>query len=525
MIKKIILFPALVSLIAVSTTSCIDDNSSYGGEPLPTISVTVPGDEEMPVYSFNYGEDCVITPEISYNGSGELTYEWSVGTFANGVKGPLEVVGNDKTLTYFFPQGGSYYAHLVISDGKVGLVQDYEISINRTFEQGYMIISNTPSGEGNLVFIKDLTREEIEAGIPQTIMENCLQRVNPNLANNKLIGSQLVQWYAWSGSNVVQMTRLAVMTSKEGYYVDPNTFVVSSNIKYEDIVPGFNGDQFFLTGLTLVIVDNTSKKYVSLNSQYMFGFESSLYKGTSFDLIQSNIFQLGQNQMSNVYYVNLSPLVLSITAAYSPDKWSSSNTIADKDENGNPFFTNEELIAIFKGEGIPTEYGGSSYPATLITRNKNTGDYYVTAFTGIGDYTDSLIFSFRSKITTSASSQLPDLNSQIVCSDTYHRSFFSKGNQIFVMLKDRNTYNFPSVAQAAITFPSNEEVSYMTIRSQSGSENLIVATVDSNTGRGNIYFYDVRDVRTDNPNPAALSTYKNCADRISYITYKPRIAN
>ena len=84
--------------------------------------------------------------------------------------------------------------------------------------------------------------------------------------------------------------------------------------------------------------------------------------------------------MSNVYYVNLSPLVLSITAAYSPDKWSSSNTIADKDENGNPFFTNEELIAIFKGEGIPTEYGGSSYPATLITRNKNTGDYYVTAF-------------------------------------------------------------------------------------------------------------------------------------------------
>ena len=151
-------------MLAVTATSCIDDSSSYGGNPLPGLSVTVPGDEEMPVYSFNYGEDCVITPDIRYDGTGELSYEWSIGTFNNRVKGPMEFVTNDKTLRYFFPQGGSYYAHLVVSDGEVGLVQDYEININRTFEQGYMILSNNAAGEGNLVFIKDLTREEIEAG-------------------------------------------------------------------------------------------------------------------------------------------------------------------------------------------------------------------------------------------------------------------------------------------------------------------------------------------------------------------------
>ncbi len=65
----------------------------------------------------------------------------------------------------------------------------------------------------------------------------------------------------------------------------------------------------------------------------------------------------------------------------------------------------------------------------------------------------------------------------------------------------------------------------MTISTQSGSESLIVATVDNNTGRGNLYFYNVSDIRTDNPNPAPVATYPDCADRISYITYKPSISN
>lgn len=524
MIKKIISLPALAAMLALSATSCIDDNSAYGGKPLPTISVTVPGDEEMPVYSFNYGEDCVITPEVNYNGGGNLTYEWSVGTYNNGIKGPLEPAGNEKTLVHFFPQGGSYYAHLVISDGEIGFVQEYEISINRTFEQGYMVLSNTPDNRGNLVFIKDRTREEIEAGVPQTIMENCLQRVNPGIDDADLVGAQIVQWYAWAGTTVAQVTRLAVMTSKAGYYVDPNTFVISSTINCEDIVPGFHANSIFLNGLTPVMVDNTSKKYISLNSQYMFGFESSLYKGKEFDLIQSNTFMSGRNQTTHVYFVKQSPLVLSITYAYTDSGWSSSDTIDEKDENGNTFFTNEELLSIFKGEGISGDSGIRSYPATLLTRNKNTGEIFVTAFTGVGGYSP-LIFSSRGKIDVTASTQLPDLDSKIVWSDTYHRGFFSKGNHLFVMLKNGSALNFPSQSQAAITFPDNEEITYMTLSTESGNENIIIATVDKNTGRGNLYFYDVKDVRTDYPNPEPQLSYLNCADRINYITYKPRIAN
>ena len=136
-----------------------------------------------------------------------------------------------------------------------------------------------------------------------------------------------------------------------------------------------------------------------------------------------------------------------------------------------------------------------------------------------------MILAFRNKINTTASSAMPDMDSQIICSNTYHRSFFTKANQVFVMLKNENTYTFPSTSQAAVTFPSDEEITYMTISTQTGSEELIIATANKNTGRGNLYFYDVKDVRTDNPDPAPKSTYLNCADRISYITYKPRIAN
>ena len=41
----------------------------------------------------------------------------------------------------------------------------------------------------------------------------------------------------------------------------------------------------------------------------------------------------------------------------------------------------------------------------------------------------------------------------------------------------------------------------------------------------NVYIYNMADVRTDNPNPAPKAQHLNCADRITNIMYKPRIAN
>lgn len=517
--------------VSVLSQSCIDDSSAYGGNPLPELSVKVPGDAEMPVYSFNYGEDCVLTPDVHYDGDGELTYEWSVGTYANGVKGELTKVSNDKTLVYFFPEGGAYYAHLTVTDGEVGLAQDYEIDINRTFEQGYLLITNTPEGKGNLAFIKDLTREEIEAGLTTTIMENCLQRVNDNVGDSKLISAKVITWYAFvPGVGPVETNRLAVITENEGLYIDPNTFVVAADIKYNDVIPGFKADQMIINNTSSVVLDHNMKRYLTLNSDNMFGYEDSEWKGSFFDAVISNTYTYGSNQTTENYFYNRSPLAVIGWLPYKTDKWAWTNELNPNgtpvfpDENGNPLFTNEELVVIFKGEVGNSTSTGYCF---VISRNKTTGKLYSTAISGFGGYSKKLTIVGRKEIVTTASSALPQTESQVIGSDLYHRTFFFNDNKLYVMLLNSFTYNLPTVSQAAITFPANEEITYMMIRANrtSGSEDLVIATADKSSGRANVYIYDVKDVRTDNPNPSPATVYRNCSDRITTMMYKPRIAN
>lgn len=519
--KTRLIYPSvLIASLLLAATSCIDDSSNYGGIELPQISVVVPGESEMPVYNFNYGENCVLTPEIVYNGDGQLTYEWSVGTYNNDVKGPLEFVTNDKTLTYFFNQGGSYYAHLVVSDGSVGIVQDYQISINRTFEQGYLIISNTADGRGNLAFIKDLTREESEAGIPQTTMENCLQRVNQNIGDASLIGSMIIQWYAYTSAGISQITRLLVATADQGLYIDPNTFTVSSAIDYRDVTPGFKGTQFFMSGTAPIVLDPVQKAYVKLNSDYMFGYEDSSWKGYFFDEVRSFTYMANSNQTTDTYFVNYSPLSVS---GNSYSGWTSTADL--QDDEGNSLLVNDELITIFRAEASSSQSGSKTYPCHVISRSKVNGKLYLTSLGGFGPYSYGITYNSRKAIQADESSALPSEGASVVPSDLYHRTYFHNGNKVYVMLLSGDTYNLPPSSQAAITFPDNEEVTYMTIESSSTAEELIIATVNKSNNRGNVYIYDVKDVRTDMPNPSPKAKFTDCADRISYIMYKPRVAN
>ena len=93
------------------------------------------------------------------------------------------------------------------------------------------------------------------------------------------------------------------------------------------------------------------------------------------------------------------------------------------------------------------------------------------------------------------------------------------------LLLSDNSFSFPSTSQACLSYPG-EEVTALYVRDSSrndGSDQLCVATVNQATGRGNLYIYKVADVRTDNPNPTPVDSYKNCADRITTIFYKPRV--
>ena len=120
----------LMLLAIFCLTACINDDSEYGSENnIPTLKVSGEDAESMPVYNFNLGETVQITPEVSYTGDPtQLTYNWKVGTYTNGVKGVLKDVGDTPQFTYTFERGGTYYAHLTVTDGQVGRAVDYQIN-------------------------------------------------------------------------------------------------------------------------------------------------------------------------------------------------------------------------------------------------------------------------------------------------------------------------------------------------------------------------------------------------------------
>ena len=153
----------MVAAFALGMTSCVSDDSGEGGGAIPTLTVKGEGLSDMLTYNIYLGDECVITPEIAYTGGNEsnLTYSWKIGSMANGVMGELEEVSTERNLSYKFETGGTYYAHLTVSDGLVGKAVDYRINVNRTFEEGYLITSTDADGSGNLAFVKILIKNRI----------------------------------------------------------------------------------------------------------------------------------------------------------------------------------------------------------------------------------------------------------------------------------------------------------------------------------------------------------------------------
>lgn len=520
-ITNISLVLASIACIA-GTMSCIDDESKYGGLDIPTLTVSVPDPDEMPQININYGEECVITPQINYSGSKELTYTWSVGTYDNELKGELQTVSNDKILTYKFPKGGVYYAHLTVTDGEVGLAQDYCINVSRTFESGWVIISNNDRGVGNLAFIKDITPEEIAAGTPQVLIEHSLEMVNENIGGDYLAGGLTIQ-LSWPKP----ATKIFVSTGSKGCFLDPNTFVTQTQTDLASVVPGFSATQVFGDAQNPRVFDENLGAYITFNGNDMFGYVESAWAGHIFDAASCGSYSSWGNILYDYAYYNRKPLEIVGYSPYhsSPDHFMSSRDI---ELDGEPLFSNEELVVAFMGESkeewIP-DYGGytlTTYPFYFITRNFNDGKYYVSHIKDFGSYAMEFSLKFHNEIAVGENTAIPQTESDVVPSDTYHRTYYHDGSKVYVMLMNNDIFVLPNKNQSCLDF-GDEEITFMSINTS--TDELIIATATKGTGRGNIYMYDVADVRTDNPGATPKAVYKDCADRISNIFYKPRVTN
>lgn len=503
--------------VASAMTSCIEDESVYAGAELPGITVPVPADGSLPEVNFNYGDECVIDPKVNYQGSGELTYEWSIGTYTEGIKGALEVVSNEPVLRYSFPMGGTYYAHLDVTDGKVGIVQDYLVNINRTFEQGYMIVSTDKSGNGNLAFIKDRTPEEVEAGTPAVVMENCLERFNIGLTPEPIVDAYILKL-----TYPVMVNRLVVSTASKSLFLDMTSLTSISTIEYDPIIPGFKSNINIGSSTNITAYDKVSKKGIVLDGNNMFGYESAPYDEVDFDAVYSGNYEAYGVVNFVTAYVKYNPLRIYANSPYVG--WISTSDAGWQGTPGDDLYANEEFLDYFIGEKIMEydpvyDYSYSVYPVYILTRDKSTGKVYNNYLSGFGGYDMEVEIKARAECPTTADTAVPGKDVSIVPSATYHRTYYSVENNVYAMLKEGDAFIFPNKNQYCISYPG-EEVTYITLRA--ATNELVVATCTTSTGRGNVYIYDVKDVRTDNPNPEPKATFKNCADRITKIFYKAR---
>lgn len=519
-------------------TSCIDDDSTYGvpdSTPVLKVNGTQAGQETRPVEVNGYfGSEMVIVPRVEYNGDeSKLSYEWGVFNSSVNSTGAsddgFEVVSTEREFHYNFSTGGTWTVRLKVTDGIVGFSQEYTALVNRTFEAGYCVISNTTDGsKGNLVFLKDMTPEETEQGVQPVVMENVLGVVCNSYKNEPVVDLKVLKLtYAYPATTV----RICVSTSDYCYFLDPASFTEAASVRYADVIGGFKAKNLYGFSTVTRAYDPVSKRYVTIDAQNYIPYEDSSWKDKVYDAVfGGHYLSYGVENYDN-YYVNRSPLAVYNSYFAYDENWNTVNLTSssrDVEYEGKTLFDGETLVTAFMGETqiehIETpyyDYDIENYPAYFITTDGS--NYYCTSLSGLGSSSMDPV-GCVSRVALRSGNAVPSVDSRLTPSNLYHRTYFYNGNHVYVMLFTDNDVVTPSPSQWALEYPAGEEITYIGVDAESteGEEILIVATVNSVTGRGNVYFYDARDVRTDNPGAEPFKTYKNCADRISDIFYKGR---
>lgn len=514
--KNIFAIVALSLGLSLGFSSCVSDDSTDGTRELPQLSIKGSDATTLPIYNVYLSRECHLKPEITYNGNeSDLKYNWQVGTYANGVKGQLKEVSTEPELKYVFPEGGSYYVHLAVTDGKVGQVVEYQVNVNRIFEEGYLLTSTDADGKGNLSFVKMMTPEEIAEGNTEMVVEHCLSSQNEGISEDGLV--KAVQGSVTFPNDV---TRILVSTKDHCYFLDPNDFTVIQSIAYDELYPGFQATTFMQDAYAPYAYDKNMKKTAHLNLTYMFPYEYSYFKDFSTEeIILCNYLDYKEDAAPKTFYLDYNKAQVSIFSVMTNNntsEWYKPYYRGTNFPNTGDLLQGQKLLTAFVGFG-KQEYGGVSY---ILSQGENGNNVTLWKNSSTAYYIDAKDFK-KETITVDANTAVPAQGARFVGSPVYNRYFYPVDNCVYVYLP-QNAFVLPNKDQYAIKFSENEEVTYMDTNFD--TEELYVATFDKQTQRGNFYIYDCKDVTTNNKgNIQPKEVHKSCAGRISYLMYKPSI--
>lgn len=495
----------LIGCLSATAASCVKDDSTLDYVALPKLSIAGSEAEEMPVMNFDLGESCIITPDITYTGNeADLQYTWSIGIYRDGVKGSLEEVGKEKTLNHFFTSGGSYYAHLVVTDGSIGDVIDYRINMNRTFEEGYVLVSNDEAGNGNLAFVKIMTPEEIEAGKDQVYVEHCLELMNEGTEEKNLVGVVNFSGSIWTGSGSISYNRLIVSSDDRCYFLDPNNFTVNIELRYDDVKSGFRANRFCNDAYKPFLFDTVTSEFIHLDPQYTFAYENSQYVSSKRGNF-NEVFSGSYSQWGTLSYINI------FVNYDTPEASELDMNYGLFGGTGETTFANKDIRSAFIGKM-------DGYSPTRYVLSVEGDEGCLSSFSSIY-YFSILPESYPKKDVTFSLDGLavPERGTRFVYSGEYFRHYYAIKNNVYVFIED-NPIPLSKATEAAITFPEKETVTFLDIN---GTE-LYVATYDNETKRGNFYVYDVENVTSQTGGVVTpKAAHMNCADKIVSAIYKP----
>lgn len=504
--KRHIYITILMTFAIIGLSSCIKDYSSMPVGEVPFLKIEGSGDGTMPEYNFDLGEMVKIEPKVAYErgSASDLKYTWSVGTLIDGVKGKLEEVSTATVFNYKFLKGGSYYVHLVVTDGKVGQVIDYRVNINRTFEQGYMITSKDATGKGELSFVKVRTKEEITAGKAPVVIRHCLESMNEGaVSEDNLVGCTI-----GSVSFPKRLTRLLVSMDDRAYFVDPNTLAILSVVKFTDLFPDFKADIFMPDQNAPYAYSKALGKFVHLDLSYMFPYEYRLFKGYTFnDFYRCGYTLQGSSRMKTLFVDYTRGEVAQFNAYNAGNYFPGTGDL----------LKGKKIINVFLGLiQYPTNY---IIPVYILT---DEGENLVLYKNETNSSLDQ--HHFKSvMLSKSEDLAIPKQGVRFHPSPKYQRYYYGLGSRVYVFVHS-DGLNLPRKEQFAIDFGPNEEITAMA--TDIPRERLFIGTYDKTTGKGNFYIFNNADVSTDNSGSVSpVEVYKGCAGRISNIFYKPRVSS
>ena len=498
----------LLFFLALGLTACVDDDSQGATKPLPELSIAGSDSETMPVYNVYYGDELTIDPGVEAT-SGNLTYTWSYGTYTevsagSFLKGDLTTVSNEPVLHYAFPEEGTYYVHLTVTDGAVGDMMEYRVNVTNYYDKGILVVANSADGRGNLGFIKELTAEDIAAGATWQLEEHTLEAVNPDLEVGTLVGADRTNA---ASLPLEQNGILIVALDDRCLYVNPTTFEVNAQSNYDEIFTGFRATHFLSADSYAsypFVYDKEMGESIHIQEAYWFIYSHSspLYHESYEDIITGYYWQASINSKT------LKPGYISY----------STSEVYDYDNNTGMVFGTGDMLEGNQLLMVVRETNSSAATYHLIAQGKENplkiaqytlaGSTYNDNWEPVFNEPDSVVY------TATTSDGIPAVGTHMALSQESLLAFYPIGGGLYAYQMFNASPRLPSTP--LITYPAGEEITCLNVNV--ATNELYVGTYTEATGRGNVYIYDVESLRQGNVQPKR--EFPQSTDRIVDIRYK-----